>query len=80
MAKGKTFSTFTDLANFLRIKSKPKNLRKVRKCAACGLPLHQIDGTNVWKCENTYLKQDKLGDKDVQVFGVCHNIVLGEPV
>lgn len=69
------FTSFKEMGAALGVKVKtPK--AKVHKCSFCGEPLRQVQGTNVWVCDNPMVIRDaklKINGKetDVQVFGPC---------
>ena len=70
------FTSFKDMAEALNIKPSGGGRSKSRKCPVCGEPLTFHADTNVWTCGAPYLRDDKLGDMDVQVFGVCDYFAL----
>ena len=65
------FTSFKDMAKALNIKTGSAKTPKGRKCPVCGGPLTFHSDTNVWTCGAPFIRDDKLGDKDVQVFGLC---------
>ena len=76
----KTFSckvhSFEDMAVVLGIKVPGAKAPKGRKCPNCGEELTFHEGTNVWTCGNPFIRDEKLGDQDVQVFGTCDYFAL----
>ena len=47
------FNNFTDVAKAMRVRiHTPKKVEDVRKCRKCGKPMHRIEGTNIYACEN----------------------------
>jgi hypothetical protein len=72
MAHG-TFSNFKDLGAMMGViqKCKPDS-SKPRKCPICGNPLKRCDGSNVYACDSSALKDEVLPDgTSVQVFTKC---------
>lgn len=72
------FNSFKEMGAALGVKHPKDKADKVKKCEECGANMHRVGGSNVWTCGTTYLVDKKLGDKDVQVFGICRNTILSE--
>lgn len=70
------FTSFKDMAEALGVKATRAKTSKARKCPVCGEALTLHEDTNVWTCGNPYIRDDKLGEQDVQVFGVCDFFAL----
>lgn len=72
-----TFNSLEELREAIGFKAKAKK-EQAKKCPVCGEDMARVSNTNVFYCGNPYLHDEKLGEQDVQVFGVCDKFVLSE--
>jgi uncharacterized protein with PIN domain len=67
-----TFNSFQALGKEMGVKApKEKKQEEVKKCPNCGNPLRKVRNSNVYLCDFSTLKDEKLNNKDVQVFTKC---------
>lgn len=66
------FNSFASLGEAMGLKHKVIR-EKERKCENCGKPLRHVAGTNTWVCGYATLSDEKLADREYQVFTRCNN-------
>lgn len=75
----KIYTNFADAAAALGIKVKHKVIKEPSMvCPNCGNEMRNVPGTNVWFCDWATLADEKIDDREVQVFTACGNRVLAE--
>lgn len=67
--------SFKELGKVYGLKVK-KVCEKERKCENCGKPLRNVEGTNIWFCDYATLSDEKLADRECQVFTRCNNFSI----